>query len=48
MITVEVVLKKEMTIEEYRKIIRSSKKKGWSIQAFETGFSTLPLGSEVK
>lgn len=32
---VEVVLRKEMTMKHYRKIYTESKKKGWSIQAYE-------------
>lgn len=32
---VEVVLRKEMTMANYRKIFNESKKKGWKIQAYQ-------------
>lgn len=34
---VEVVLKKEMTYGDYKRIYKQSKDKGWSIQAYQIG-----------
>lgn len=34
---VEVVLKKEMTMEAYRNLLPGSRKKGWKVQAYQLG-----------
>ncbi len=34
---VEVVIRKEMTMGEYRKMLPGSRKKGWNIQAYQLG-----------
>jgi hypothetical protein len=34
---VEVVLRKKMTIENYKNIISKSRKQGWFVQAYEIG-----------
>lgn len=38
MTEVEVVMKKKMTVEQYRALIEAARKKGWSIQAYEVGY----------
>lgn len=35
---VEVIMRKEMTIEQYYAMIQQAKSKGWHIQAFQKGF----------
>lgn len=35
---VEVVLKKNMSVSDYRRIYNDSKKKGWHIQAYKLGY----------
>lgn len=36
---IEVVMRKEVTIEQYYKMIPEAKKKGWHIQGFQKGFT---------
>lgn len=35
---IEVVMKKTMTYKKYKEIYQLTKKKGWSIQAYQIGF----------
>lgn len=47
-VMVEVVMKKEMTISAYRKLLESDKGKGWRIQAYQIGVYSPGLREEVK
>lgn len=35
---IDVVMRKEMTVEQYYKMYDEAKKKGWHIQGFQKGF----------
>ncbi len=35
---IEVVMRKIVTHDEYRKLIKSAKEKGWDIKAYQVGF----------
>ena len=45
---VEVVIRKKITYKEYLKIIESTKRRGWSIQAYKIGFYSDGLNESVK
>lgn len=45
---VEVVLRKEMPLGNYRKIISQSKKKGWKVQAYQTGVYSDGLKTKIE
>ncbi len=44
---VEVVLTKEMTMGDYKRIFEASKQKGWRIQAFQTGVHSHGYKKEI-
>lgn len=44
---VEVVLRKQMTLEEYKAMIPISKKKGWEVKAYQVGVFSPPISKEV-
>ncbi|MDM1535061.1 hypothetical protein [Myroides odoratimimus] len=47
-VMVEVVMKKEMTIGAYRKLLENDKGKGWRVQAYQLGVYSPGLREEVK
>ena len=34
----DVVMRKQMTYAEYKKVLSSAKEKGWTVQAYQKGF----------
>lgn len=45
---VEVVLKKQMTYADYKRIFNESKKKGWTVQAYQIGVYSDGQNKQVK
>ncbi|MFM9400797.1 hypothetical protein ACKLNQ_02520 [Myroides odoratimimus] len=47
-VLVEVVMRREMTVGAYRKLLDNDKGKGWRIQAYQIGIYSPGLREEVK
>ncbi|MDR2223797.1 MAG: hypothetical protein LBE34_13845 [Flavobacteriaceae bacterium] len=47
-VMVEVVMRKEMTVSAYRKLLDNDKGKGWRVQAYQLGVYSPGLKEEVK
>ncbi|MDM1397101.1 hypothetical protein HX049_07925 [Myroides odoratimimus] len=47
-VIIEVVMKKEMTVGAYRKLLDNDKGKGWRMQAYQLGVYSPGLREEVK
>lgn len=46
--SVEVVMRKEMPMSEYKRIYQQSIKKGWKIQAYQLGRFSEPMNKKVE
>lgn len=47
-VMVEVVMRKEMTVNAYRKLLDNDKGKGWKLQAYQIGVYSPGLKEETK
>ncbi|MEC4083552.1 hypothetical protein [Myroides odoratimimus] len=47
-VMVEVVMRKEMTVDAYRKLLDNDKGKGWKLQAYQIGVYSPGLKEEIK
>ncbi|WP_440881428.1 hypothetical protein [Tenacibaculum sp. C7A-26P2] len=44
---IEVVMRKETTYAEYKKMMKQAKSKGWKIQAYQVGFYSNGFKKEI-
>lgn len=45
---IEVVMRKKLTVAQYRQITQWATKKGWSIQGYQEGVYSEPLSKKIK